>query len=118
MPKNSPIGKCCLSASMRPAPSRSPEASPATSAMRRVMNSAQDAAAGLFQEADHLLHLRCRLREFAHLRECILQGEIAAVKKLVGAAQLSNGLGVVSAVALSFVVVVVWCGWLVCFLLV
>src|SRR3569623_97426 len=93
MPKNSAVGKCCLSASMRPAPSRSPEASPATSAMRRVMNSAQDAAAGLFQEADHLLHLRCRLREFAHLRECILQGEIAAVKKLVGAAQLSNGLG-------------------------
>src|SRR3569623_1922038 len=99
MPKNSAVGKCCLSASMSPAPSRSPEASPATSAMRRVMNSAHAAAAGLFQEADHLLHLRCRLREFAHLRECILQGEIAAVKKLVGAAQLSNGLGAETAAA-------------------
>src|SRR3569623_1752617 len=93
MPKISAVGKCCLSASMRPAPSRSPEASPATSAMRRVMNSAQAAAAGLFQEADHLLHLRCRLRE------CILLGEIAAVKKLVGAAQLSNGLGAETAAA-------------------
>src|SRR3569623_75588 len=99
MPKNSAVGKCCLSALMRPAPSRSPESSPATSAIRMVMNSAQDAAAGLFQEADHLLHLRCRLREFAHLRECILQGEIAAVKKLVGAAQLGNDLGAETAAA-------------------
>src|SRR2546423_6024627 len=95
MPANSIAGWRALSAAIRWAASRSPEASPATmpTRTRRAMALADDAALTASEEFEDLAHLRAAGHLLAQLETRLFEAQAAAVQGAIGALQTGDRLG-------------------------
>src|SRR5690606_378499 len=94
-PMNSTFGLRALRARIRPEPRMSPDASPATSAIRKgaVMASAGDAARGRADRVAEQGHFGELTGRFLKLGHGLLDGQPLAIDDLVGAAQGLDCLG-------------------------
>src|SRR5690348_9732214 len=95
MPANSMSGRRALSAAIRWAASRSPDASPATMPTRRgfAILLADDAALATVEEFDDLFHGRTGSDLLAQLALRLLEPEAATVERAVGALEARDRLG-------------------------
>src|SRR5436190_14048979 len=106
MPANSMPARRALSAAIRWAASRSPEASPATMPTRRcfAIALADDAALRAGQELEKLAHLRARGHLRFELGASLLEAEPVAIERAVGALQSGDRLGRKAAALEAFAV--------------